>query len=280
MARQLLIALLLACFVGGVVAGGPRAVRKQVVSTMVVKGTIDLDAAGRVVGHALDKQATLPPGVVGLVASAAPQWRFEPVEEGGKARAVRAQMTLRLVAKETEAGDFLVRIAGASFGQVLPGEQPTSARLAPPRYPGAAARSGVGGTVYVVLKIARDGNVEEAIAEQVNLRIVDSEQGMVRWRGLFADAALQAARRWTFHPPTAGAELAAPFWSVRVPVDFIAPGRAITSEHEWHAYVPGPRQVVPWYPESSPSPAADALAADGVYPLRSSPRLLTSLDPT
>lgn len=280
MARQGWMALLLVCWVGVAVASGPAEVRKQIESTLLVKGTIDMDAQGRVERYSIEHRETLPPSIVGLIARVVPQWRFEPVQVDGRASAARTNMSLRLVAKKLDSGDFTVEIRGAQFYAAQPEARFGKGRLAPPHYPEDAAFAGVGGTAYIVLKVARDGRVEEAIAEQVNLRIVASERDMARFRKMFADAALKAAKRWTFTPPTVGEGVDEPFWSARVPVDFIAPNRREVKDHEWNAYVPGPRQAIPWIAHSFGLPAADALAAGGVYPLNAGPRLLSALDPS
>lgn len=279
MRRHIWMALLLVSCVGTAAASGLATVRKQVESTMLVEGTIDLDSQGRVEHYTLEHQEALPPAIVKMLARVLPQWRFEPVEVDGQATAVRSDMSLRLVAKKLDNGNFAVEIRGAHFGQDKPGESVSSAKLLPPRYPQVAVEMGAGGTVYLVLKIARDGRVQEAIAEQVNLRIIANERAMATLRTLLADAALKAAKRWTFTPPTRGEEVDAAFWSVRVPVDFFLMDDRRPKDHEWHAYVPGPRQPIPWRDDTSLSSAADALGAGGVYPLDTGLRLLTALDP-
>lgn len=261
---------------GAVFAGGPGAVRKQIESSLLVKGTIDIGADGRVLGHALERRESLPAGVVGMIDQAVPQWRFEAVELREGTTRARAPMSLRIVAKKLDEDSFTVQIRGAQFGSYAPDETPSSRQMTPPRYPHAAAYAGVGGTVYTVLRIGRDGQVEDAVAEQVNLRVIASEAVMMRWRKVLAQAALHAARRWAFNPPTKGEDVDAPYWSVRVPVDFIAPDQKQPLEHEWHAYVPGPRETIPWEPDASPM-GADALVAGGVYPVGRGPRLLTPL---
>jgi hypothetical protein len=257
-------------------ASGPGAVRKQVESSLLVKGTIDIDADGRVLGHALERADTLADGVAAMIDRVVPRWRFEPVELREGTTRARAPMSLRIVAKKLDEDNFIVQVRGAQFGSHAPDETVSSRGMAPPRYPQAAAYAGVGGSVYTVLRIGRDGRVEDAIAEQVNLRLIASEAAMTRWRKVLAQAALHAAHRWEFDPPTKGEDADAPFWSVRVPVDFIAPGQKQPQEHEWHAYVPGPRETIPWEPEAS-SAGVDALAAGGIYPVGQGLRLLTPL---
>jgi hypothetical protein len=136
---------------------------------------------------------------------------------------------------------------------------------------------GAAGTAYLVLKIGRDGRVADAVAEQVNLRVVASEKNMARLRKLFAGAALAGAKKWTFNPPTIGEEADDPYWSVRVPVAFFTDHLQLPKDTEWHSYVPGPRNPIPWRSEQ-PTDSPDALAAGGVYPLdNNGPRLLTPL---
>lgn len=277
--RNWKIAALLGLFLvaGATHALGPGGVRKQAEASMLVRGTLDITPDGRVSSHQLDGADKLPSGVVKLLAERIAQWQFEPVLVDNRAVPARSPMQLRLVAKR-DGDNYLLRIAGATFGAPPEGEWPSSqGKLAPPRYPKEAAYAGVSGTVYLVLRVGRDGRVEDTVAEQVNLRFVASEGAMTRWRALLANAAASTAKDWKFSPPTRGEEVDAPFWSVRVPVDFtfdMKEGKA----GEWLAYVPGPRQPVPWRTWDDARLSPDAVAAGGVYPDRpTGPRLLTPL---
>ncbi|MBA3486903.1 MAG: TonB family protein [Lysobacter sp.] len=280
MTRQLWIALVLMLFVGTATAGGPEEVRKQIESTMLLTGTIDLDAAGRVERYTLDHRKKLSEPVVRLLARSVPQWRFEPVLVKGQATAARSHMSLRLVASKLDDGDYNLQIHGAQFHPSPSDTSTARHRLTPPAYPKPAARAGAGGTVYVVLKVTPDGRIEDAAVEQVNLRIVTSEHLMAGWRKMLSKAALRATKTWMVTTPAG--ELDKPYWSARVPVEFIAPNQRSAQDderdQEWHAYVPGPRQPIPWMPDSIGSSAADALGAGGVYPVDAGLRLLTVLD--
>ncbi|WP_147653555.1 hypothetical protein [Vulcaniibacterium gelatinicum] len=271
--------VLLSWLVAGTLqAGKLDEVRRQVESSRLVTGTIDITADGSVLGHALDDPDRLPQGVRALIAQTVPAWRFAPVQlEPGTSRG-RARMSLRLVARKDADGNYRVGIVNAHFGNpARPGERVESLRVTPPRYPPTALAWGVGGTASVVLKVGRDGLVEDALVEQVNLRAIASEKDMANFRDMLAGAALRGARRWQFQPPTRGNETDAPFWSVRVPVTFVAPGQQQPKDTEWHSYVPGPRQPIPWEP-AQPADGPDALASDSIHPLdRSGPRLLTPL---
>ena len=133
--------------------------------------------------------------------------------------------------------------------------------------------------MYLVLRVGRDGTVQEVVAEQVNLRVLASEREMAVFRDLLARPAMMTARKWQFDFPTRGEDADKPFMSVRVPVDFVMPDRSSEKAGEWNAYVPGPRQPVPWRDWNADFQAPDALASGGVYPDRpTGPRLLTGLD--
>lgn len=245
-------------------------VRKQVEASMLLKGTIDIDAQGQVVEYHLEQTEALTPAVLGIIDRRVRAWRFEPVLVDGKAVRARSPMQLRLVTKK-DGENYLFRIAGATFGTTdEEGEVPTSkGPLTPPKYPSVAAYSNVGGTVYLVLRVGRDGSVEEAVAEQVNLRSVGSEREMNEFREMLAEAAIQGARRWNFNYPTRGEDADAPFVSVRVPVDFVITGRLQPEKPgQWQAYVPGPRQGIPWRDWDAAMESPDTFAAGGVYPDR------------
>ena len=275
---SLAFALALWAVVGCAQAAGTRAdVRKQVEASMLLQGTLDIDEAGGVTGYQLKQADALPKAMLDFVDRRIRMWRFEPVQVDGKAVRARAPMQVRLVTKR-DGEHFLLRIAGASFGTLgTNGESPTArGKLRPPRYPDAAVRNGVSGTVYLVLRIGRDGAVEDAIAEQVNLRAVGDSRQMTSYRDLLAGSAIAAARKWQFDYPTRGEDAQAPFVSVRVPVDYFF-DRQSNEAGEWEAYVPGPRQRAPWLPPESDGPTGDALAAWGIYPVGKGPKLLTPL---
>lgn len=76
----------------------------------------------------------------------------------------------------------------------------------PPEYPAAALRSGIEGTVLVLVEVGADGvPTDVSIARRSSSRDLDR-------------AALQAVRGWTFQPAMRDGEAVAS--SVQVPVDF------------------------------------------------------------
>jgi hypothetical protein len=267
---------------------GRQAVRKQIESSMLVAGMIDIGEDGSVSAYTIDRAGDLPEGVIKIVDRNVPNWRFVPIRVDGKAVKAKTRVNLLLVAKKFDESSFAVSIRSASFGGEDAGsgadgaatsDTISAAKMSPPRYPDAAVQTGVQGTVYLALRIGRQGNVEDAIVEQVNLRVIGTETQMTRSRELLARASLNKARSWTFNAPKTGKEADLDFWSVRVPVDYTFDREPSSPYGQWVAYVPGPRAEIPWILEPiDASYSPDSLAAGTVYQIGSGPRLLTPLD--
>ncbi|MGN7832827.1 energy transducer TonB [Pseudoxanthomonas sp. 22568] len=284
MGRWLAIALLLG--IACTAVAGIKEVRAQVEASMLVTGAVIIEPDGTVAKLDLDQREKLPPAVAGLIDKAAASWKFEPILVDGVGRRGKARMSLRVVANKLPNGDFQVALRGGHFGDeaISPEERQKrndsvrSVKLLPPAYPGGVARAGAQGTVYLVVKVARDGTVADVIAEQVNLGFVGNERLMQQARDAFSESALAVAKKWIFRPPTEGAEAAAPFWLVRVPVDYKMPEKKAPGYGRWEVYVPGPRQSAPWMQsEHGGDDAPDAMVAGGVYEIGKGRRLLTPL---
>lgn len=262
-------------------AAGTDTVRKQVETSLRLTGTIEVSKDGRVKDYAINKVEQLPEVIVKFVDRNIDSWRFEPVILDGKPVAICNKMSMLVVAKKQDDGQYVMRMQAASFDPCKAEEGSEFAiktLMPPPNYPMSAARKGVTGTVYLVLKVGRDGKVQDAIAEQVNLRIIDNEDRMERYRGWFAESSLEAARKWEFIPPRLGDQAAAPFWTVRVPVDFIMEGKSESRYGKWQTYVAGPRQRYPWAENEDPGDSPEALAAGSPHMVgKGGLRLLTPL---
>ncbi|WP_232310137.1 energy transducer TonB [Pseudoxanthomonas mexicana] len=267
---------------------GVKEVRQQIEGSMLVTGYTYIEPDGSVGRLELDQPEKLPPAVKTLVERAGTEWQFEPVMVDGVARRAKARMSLRVVAKKVSEDSYQIALRGAYFGEeaMTPDERialedESTIRpnhLKPPLYPAPAAQMGARGTVYVVLRIGRDGKVEDAIAEQINLQIVGREKQMDYMRNVLSKSALTAAKDWSFKPPTQGPMAAEPYWVVRVPVDYSMHGDKVPGYGEWDAYVPGPRQEVPWRTgELAPGETPDAMIAGGFYPVGRGLRLRTPL---
>ena len=247
-------------------AAGPGAVRKQIEASMLVTGTIEVSPDGSVRTYAIDQADKLPDGILDFIQKNVDEWKFDPVLVQGKAVGVRNKMSLRVVAKQAADDEYTVRLQAASFDPltVEAGHDVKSKSMPPPRYPEAAAMNGAAGTVYVVIKVGRDGSVADVVAEQVNLRMVAGPVEMQQWRTVLGKAAVQVARKWQFIPPVAGERADDPYWTVRVPVDFMLSNTA-PKYGQWQAYVPGPRQSYPWAEKEAAGDSLEALSEGGVH---------------
>jgi hypothetical protein len=262
---------------------GRAAVLQQVENSMLVTGTLHIETDGRVSKVILDKPELLPAGVAKLVRESAAGWLFEPVLIDAAPRPVAAPMSVRVVARQRDAGDFEVGIRSASFDQYDEKDRSNLRKLemAPPHYPEPLYRAGASGTVYLLLKVGRDGKVEDVVAEQVNLNFAEREAAMQRFRDMFARNAITAARRWTYEIPSEGDQVDRPYWVLRVPVSYqLADGRSLPDSYgKWQRYVPGPRQLPSWRElEDAPGFSPDAIG-EGVYLANraNSPKLLSPL---
>ncbi|MGH8184552.1 MAG: energy transducer TonB, partial [Rhodanobacteraceae bacterium] len=160
----------------------------------------------------------------------------------------------------------------------LPGECPagTAVRYAhrvSPSYPMDAAQAHVGGEVFLVLKIGRDGHVAQAAVRQVNL--YSRTDWPDHYRKDLAEASLRAASKWQFKIPTRGPDAAKDHWVVQVPINYTlgpccsAPTRRYG---QWSAYIPGPVQDIPWAHNKTDG-GSDAVADNG-QPFTRDPRFV------
>lgn len=248
-------------------------------ASMLVTGTIEVDEEGRVERFEVDERDKLPQPVNLLIAKAVPAWRFEPTLLDGRAVAVRTPMRIRVAATRApdDSGAFQLRVASASFGEAGEGAVRPDDN-APPAYPKDALHRGGQGTVYLLIKVGRTGTVEEVAAEQVNLMRIAGERDLRHMRAVLSRAAIAAARRWTFLPPTTGEDADDESWLVRVPVDFFLGDQREAGYGEWTAYVPGPRTVPEWAPGDTAAGSADSFAGAGIYPVGEGLKLLTQLE--
>ena len=137
--------------------------RGHVEASMLVTGNVDIDRAGQVTAHTLDQRERLPDYVASLVDRAVPQLRFEPVLLHGQPVLARAKMSLLLVARQAGDGEMQISIRNANFGEDATADYPGSVRAASMRPPSFSAERGAAGrkgTVYLLVKVARDGAVE------------------------------------------------------------------------------------------------------------------------
>ena len=265
--------LMLGCSMAVVAGTGHKATMKDAEASMLLTGTIKVDPKGAVTGFTIDHREKVPGAVAQLVDGTVPHWRFDPVTRDGRAVAATTTMSMLVVASQPDDTHYRITLKGATFGDgaddaghgASDEKSVTAKSMRPPEYPASPYLSGVTGVVYLVVKIDQNGRVDDASVEQVNLRALGSVRDSENWRRAFGEAALRAAKRWTFNVPAAPIN-EGPFFSVRVPIDYQFQGEA-PKYGEWVTYIPGPRQTIPWLDQHDMddwSPP-DALVAGGVY---------------
>lgn len=275
MIRTTLLAIIMALAVG--TAHAKDASGTPAEASMLVTGTVDITTDGSVSSYAINDEEALPGYVLDLIRKFSGGWRFEPVVANGEAVAARAPMTLRIRAMPLENDAFEVSISSATFGAADADDTAsvTSKRMRPPQYPPTAAYWGAGATVYLLLKIGRDGLVADSFVEQVNLNGKTDDKTMDLLRTRFAEASRDAARRWTFTPPSTGEASGDAYWLVRVPIDYSMNTRKVAAYGQWETYVPGPRHAAPWL--ETPIGGNDAMAGGTFQLAGQGLRLLTPL---
>lgn len=253
--------------------------------SMLVTGSLVIAPDGSVRSHSVDQVAQLSPPINSYIDKAIAAWKFVPSLVDGKPVTALTRMYLRLIADRDQHGNYVVRVGGASFDSGNPNEsvQPDMSAHSVPSYPPDAEHMGVGGTVYLLLKIGRQGQVLDVGVEQVNLTETDTIGRMAHFRAEFARASLLTARRWTFFPPATGSEENQSFWIGRTPVVFVL-GRggqsSLTTEEygHWRTYVRGPHMDVSWLaPGHLAAASADTTPEGTVMMLAHGPRPVTSV---
>lgn len=245
---------------------------------MLVTGTIALNGDGTVRSYAVDRADRLPASVKRLIESRLPGWKFEPPV--GHPDGVSGTMTLRMLARPIDDKRDRVSISGASFYDDAKDASDTS--ITPktrgaPIYPNNAVRFGETATVYLLVRVGRDGHVADVFAEQVNLDAYASARKMEEFRQMFAESAIHGIKQWTFRIPTQGKNAALSYWYVRIPVRYyLGEQESPASYGEWHPYVPGPRLQAPWA-DAQRTAVSDAIPA-GTVLQEGEMKLLSALD--
>lgn len=212
---------------------------------ITASGDIEIGPDGRVHHYELDQGQPAP--IEEALAKSIAQWRFEPVLIEGRPVIAVTRMRMQIEAEPMASGAYQLRVRNVWFGEPSRSEHDRR----PPSYPDEALYAGMGAKVVLVLKLDSHGDVTQMHAEQVNLdHRTRSEREAERWRDLFADASMRAARRWKFDISEIvdGEPVGT---SVRVPVTFHVQGLGASTTDSWHSYVPGPYHPVPWITETA-----------------------------
>ncbi|MDR6841536.1 energy transducer TonB [Pseudoxanthomonas sacheonensis] len=228
--------------------------RKQVEASMLVTGELVVAPDGAVKSYKLDRADALPPETKQLLAEVIPSWELDVANADGSPLQSPAavKMSVQLLARPIAGVDDKLRVTiqdTAFRDPNVPFEVKAKAALTPPKYPPFAARSGVSGIVYVVLRLDPDGTVAETHVERVDMTVLSDEKTLRKFSKVLTEAAVEAAKQWTFD--IAPERLAKPGpVAVRMPITF----KMATDENHipkaeygrWQAYVPGPYAPIPW----------------------------------
>lgn len=250
---------------------------------MRIEGALTIGDDGRISALKIDKQDKLPVAVATLVRDTVQKWEFEPHLRDGVAVATETQMTVRVVARPSDNETFNVHLVSAHFVSAKSDAERAAdirGRMPAPRYPADVFRAGGQGTVYLALKVDRDGRVVDQVAEQVNLRSTGTPKQLEAFRSGLAKASLDAARRWRFPQRTEDVALDQPHRTLRVPVTFSIGGTPADDLRHWRAYVPGPRSRIPWTTRADNAGFSPDLLSEGSATLAGDPdvpRLRTPL---
>lgn len=246
-------------------------------ASMLITGIVNINPDGSVKDYALDHPEKLSQPVKDIVKQNAERWKFQFAS--AQTTIVSEKMSLRLVAHMLDDQHASIRVVGTTFdySQVPAGEGMSYAKPPHFNFPQDALKAHVWGTVYVLLRVGRDGSVQDASAEQVNLGNFAPSADMARYRKYLADAAVKDAKRTTFTVPTKGIDAEGPDWLVRIPVNYWPDGQSAGNDYgTWSVYVPGPRMSIPWleHPELA-ADAPDTVPDGALHTLGGQPRLST-----
>lgn len=244
-------------------------------ASMLVTGMVKIDPNGSVRDYTLDHPEKLSQPVKDIVKQNVERWKFQFAST--PATTASEKMSLRLVARMLDDQHASISLVGTSFEDAeVPADEDIGYRdRARVEYPQDALREHAWGTVYVLVRVGRDGSVQEASAEQVNLGSFAAAADMARYRKYLVDAAIKGVKKATFTVPSKGKLAEQPYWLVRFPVSFLPAGQLAGDDYgTWSVYVPGPRMSVPWleHPELA-SDSPDTVPDGVLHTLGGQPRL-------
>jgi hypothetical protein len=253
MTRRILLFTLLALCAFAALAAGYEKTRKQVEASMLVTGELVVAPDGAVTSYKLDRAEALPPETRQLLAKVIPGWELDVAKADGSPLPSPAavKMSVQLLAQPLTDADGKMRVtvrSTAFWDPKTPVAVQSRGELKPPEYPPFALRSGVSGTVYVVLRLNPDGTVAETHVERVDMTVLSDEKTLHKFSKVLAKAAVDTATHWTFDISPQRLAQPGPI-AVRMPIDFLLAGKDRAPQREygrWSAYVPGTYAPIPW----------------------------------
>lgn len=242
------------------------AARDRPWGSMVVSGVLDINPDGSVRDYTVNRPEKLPSVVLDVLKQTVPGWRFEV--DMRRPAIARVRMNVRVVAKPVDRTKFSISVEGVDFADDSrnAAEDLTERDMPPPVYPKEAIDIRTEATVYVLVRVGRDGHVLDAAAEQVNFTRACPKHARAGLERSFIASSLRVAHRWRFAVPTKGPLADAPYWDARVPVAYslLAYGRPDEAAYgDWEPYLPGRRLAIPWETDPSLLATAPDAAPDG-----------------
>ena len=252
---------------------------KQIESSLLVTGTVDVDASGRVLGYAVDEPEKLPQAILSMTARIAPQWRFEAAEG---VPTQRLAMRLMFVSKKLDDTRYEITLRSGNFEKS--GLGPAShLRVDPdhfvaPRYPALWEQAGVTGQIFVALRIDRDGRPPDFAVTRINMRAITSQPKLQRLRTAAAKSVLAEAPNWRFLLPVEELATDKQSWTGTLPISYWFEGQE-PRYGTWMPYVAGPYTPAPWAEEDAKSAdqSQEALPSGAFHSTTDSRRLISPL---
>ena len=160
---------------------------------MVAAGEVQIGVDGHVSDYRIKNK--LSPELDALIEKNVRGWLFEPVVIDGTAVVAKTAINLRLKAEPRDQLDrFTVKIIDVQFGDPQRRKEGRT-----PHYPDAAVASGVGAKVMLSLRLDDTGKVVDVSPYQTGLdHRPSSELEAMKWRQLFENSSIAAARTWRF----------------------------------------------------------------------------------
>ena len=262
MTRRIVLFMLLAFCAFAALAARYEKTRKQVEASMLVTGELVVAPDGAVKSYTLDHAEALPPETKQLLAKVIPSWELDVAKADGNplASPVAVKMSVQVLAQPLADGRMRVTVRSTAFWDPnTPVPVKAKGKLTPPEYPLLAARSGVSGIAYVVLRLNPDGTVAETHVERVDMTVLSDEKTLRKFGKILGKAAADTATRWTFDIAPHRLADPAPVL-VRVPIDFLLAGKDQAPKVKygrWNAYVPGTYAPIPWRDRNTDSADAE-----------------------
>ncbi len=279
MARILLFTLLALCASAASAVRNDH-VRQQVEASMLVTGVRVVARDGAVKAYKLDRVDELPPDTQALLAELVPTWQLDVTKADGSPLQAPAmvKMSVQLVARPIPGVDdqFKVTVGDTAFHDPkAPVEVKAQEKLTPPKYPVHAWRSGMSGIVYLVLRLNPEGTVAETHVQRVDMTVVSNEKTLRKFGKILAEAAVDAAKQWTFTIAPERLDRPMPV-TVRVPISFALGGSnptPLAKYGQWHAYVSGSYAPIPWQNRTADGNdnGIGALVPNQLYPTDDAP---------